>query len=77
MEPIMYLDHSVCYNGRKIPEHFARTKMTRTPHPVYFSDLSPSDFWFFGYAKEQLKDQPTTDETGLEGKLADIWEQVH
>jgi hypothetical protein len=65
----------MCHHGRKIKESFAR-KMTRTPHPVYSTDLSPCDFWFFGYAKEQLKDRHITDESNPEDKLTDIWEHV-
>jgi hypothetical protein len=45
-------------------------------HLVYPPDLPPCDFWFCGYAKEQLKDQPITDESDLENKLTDIWEHV-
>jgi hypothetical protein len=50
--------------------------MTRTHHPVYSPDLSPCDFWPFGYTKEQLKDQLITDESELEYKFTDIWEHV-
>jgi hypothetical protein len=51
---IVQMDNSVCYNGRKIQEYFARKKMTKTTHPVYCPDLSPCDFWFFCYAKELI-----------------------
>jgi hypothetical protein len=34
--------------------------------------LSLCDFWFFGYAKEQL----ITDRSDLEDKLTDIWEHI-
>jgi hypothetical protein len=72
-ELIVYMDNSMCRNGRKIQEYCARKKMTKTPHPVYSPDLSPCDFWFFGDTKEQLKDQLVTDESDLEDKLTDIW----
>jgi hypothetical protein len=51
-------------------------KNDKNPHPVYFPDLSPCDFWFFGYAKEQLTNQLITDESNLEEELTDIWEHV-
>jgi hypothetical protein len=60
----------------------ARSKSVSTardgenPHPANSSDLPPPDFWFFGYAKEQLKDQLVTDESHLEDKLTNIWEHV-
>jgi hypothetical protein len=70
------MDNSMCHDGRKIQEYFARKKMTRTPLPVYSPDLPPCDLWFFGYAKEQLKDQLITNESDLEDNLTDIWQHV-
>jgi hypothetical protein len=75
-ELIEHTDNSVCNNWRMIQGHFARQTMTRTPHPVYSPDLSPSDFRFFGDAEEQLKDQLVTDESELDGTLTDIWERI-
>jgi hypothetical protein len=46
--------------------------MTKTLYPVHSPDLSLRDFWFFGYAKEQLKDQLITNENDLKNKLIDI-----
>jgi hypothetical protein len=48
----VHMDNSMCHNGRKIQEYFARKKMTKTLHSVHSPDLSPCDFWFFGRAKE-------------------------
>jgi hypothetical protein len=68
----MHMDKSMCHNECKIQEHFASEKITRTSHPVYFPDLSPCDFWPFGYAKDQLKDRIITDDGTFEDKFADI-----
>jgi hypothetical protein len=46
--------------------------MTRTLHSVHSPDLSPCDFWFFDYAK----DQQITDKSDLEDKWTDIWEHI-
>jgi hypothetical protein len=73
---IMHMNHSMCHDGRKIREYFARKKMTRTSHPVYSPYLSPCDFWFCGYAKEQLEDRPITDESDLENRLTNTWGHV-
>jgi NAD dependent epimerase/dehydratase family enzyme len=51
-------------------------KLKRIPHPVYSPDLSQCDLWFFGYAKEQMKDQTITSDDDLEGALTDNWESV-
>jgi hypothetical protein len=55
---------------------FRQKKDDENPYPVYSPDLSPCDFWFFGHAKEQLKDQLIMDKSDLEDKLTDIWECV-
>jgi hypothetical protein len=33
-----------------------RLKMARLPQPAYRPDLSPCDFWFFGFAKQAIQD---------------------
>jgi hypothetical protein len=48
--------------------------MIRVPHPVYSSDLSPSDFWFFASAAERMKDQIITNEDDLKNKLTKVLE---
>jgi hypothetical protein len=50
-ELILHMDNAMCYNGREIRECFARKKMMRILHPVNSPDLSPCDFRFFGYTK--------------------------
>jgi hypothetical protein len=69
------MDNTMCHIGWKIPENSTR-KNDENPDPVCSPDLSPYDFWFFGHAKEQLKDQLITNESDLEGKLTHIWEHA-
>jgi hypothetical protein len=71
---IVHIDNSMSHNGPMIQKYCARKKMTRIAHPVYSPDLSPCDVWFFGYAREKLKDQLITVESDLEDKLTHIWE---
>jgi hypothetical protein len=66
----------MCQNESKIQEYFTRKKTTRTPDPIHSRDLSQCDFWFFGYAKKQLKERLITDKSDLENKLTGIWEHV-
>jgi hypothetical protein len=49
---VVHMDNSMCHNGGKIQQDFAREKMTRLRHPVDSPDLSRCDFWLFEYAKE-------------------------
>jgi hypothetical protein len=60
----------------QIQEYFTRKPMTRVPHPVYSSDLSPSDFSFFGCAK--TNDRLSNHRVGPpEGKLTEVEESRH
>jgi hypothetical protein len=49
----------------------------RVLRPVHSPDLSLCDFWFFGYAKERMKDQIITGEDDLQNKLIEVWETVN
>jgi hypothetical protein len=73
---IVDLSNSMCTNGGKIQQNFARNKMTRVPHPVCSPNLSPCDFWLFGYAKEQMKNKTITSEDNLESGLTHVWEKA-
>jgi hypothetical protein len=48
---VTHMNDSICHNGPKIREYFALKTITRVLHPVWSPDLSPYDFWLFGYAK--------------------------
>jgi hypothetical protein len=65
------MDNSMCHNGYK-----SQAEDDGNPPLVYSPDLLPCDFWFFVYAKEQLKDQLITNQSNLEDKRTDIWESV-
>jgi hypothetical protein len=69
---VVHMDNYMCHNGRKIKKYFARENLTRVPHPAYSPDLSPCDFWLFGYAKERMKDSIIRDEDDLEEKLTEV-----
>jgi hypothetical protein len=63
---VVHMDNSMCQNGGKIQQYFAREKMTRVRHLVDSPNLSQYDFWLFGHAKEQMKGQTITNEDDLE-----------
>jgi hypothetical protein len=68
----VHINNSMCHNGRKIRVYLPRKTLTRVPDPVDLPDLSPSDFWTFGYAKEQTKNQISRSENDLEDKLTEV-----
>jgi hypothetical protein len=50
-------DHSKNPDGGKIQEKSDGKGSGRCPHPPYSPDPSPYDLWFFGIAKEKMKDR--------------------
>jgi histone-lysine N-methyltransferase SETMAR len=53
-----------------------RLKMTRLPKPAYSPDLSPCDFWFFGFAKQAIQDEVFDNADQLMQRLHSIVDQV-
>jgi hypothetical protein len=53
-----------------------RTKSNEPYHPAYSPDISPCDFWPFGFLKEKLKEQePSTSDDIIEA-ITTIWNDV-
>jgi histone-lysine N-methyltransferase SETMAR len=51
----VHMDNSRCHTGRMAAPEFDHQRLGRTDHPPYSPDLSPCDFWLFGFLKEKLK----------------------
>jgi hypothetical protein len=49
------MDNSACHNNHKITDKLTAADIARAPHLTYSPDLSPRDFWFFGFPKESMK----------------------
>jgi hypothetical protein len=47
--------------------------MKRAPHPAYSPDLTPSDFYLFGYLKQVLAGQDFPDGEALLGAVNEIF----
>jgi histone-lysine N-methyltransferase SETMAR len=48
----------------------------RMPHPAYSPDLSPCDFFLFGYLKEKLIDKQYTAPEGLFAEVTTLISEV-
>jgi hypothetical protein len=55
---------------------FDRRRFGRTEHPPYLPDLSPYDFWFFGFLKEKLRDHQFRAAQSLHQAIADLWDDL-
>jgi hypothetical protein len=48
----IHLDNARPDNSKQSQEYIQASKAKHLPHPVYSTDLAPSDFFLFGYLKE-------------------------
>jgi hypothetical protein len=53
-----------------------RLKMRRLPQSAYSSELSPCNFWFFGFAKHAIQDEVFDNADQLMQRLHSILNQV-
>jgi hypothetical protein len=75
-EFMVYMDNSACHNGQKIRNEFNRLHIIRAPHPPYSPDLSPCDFWLFGFLKESMKGVEFSTDDQLLEVITRIWNDV-
>jgi hypothetical protein len=54
----------MCRNAGKISLELEHNKIKQAHHPAYAPNISPCNFWLFGFLKEKLKEQElsTSDE---------------
>ena len=50
----LHHDNARVHHARAVTEFLQQQGVIRMLHPSYSPDLSPSDFWLFGYLKRQL-----------------------
>jgi hypothetical protein len=52
---LIHMDNWKVHNYQESSCKIQCMRLTRLPHPAYSPDLSPCDFWFFGYAKNSFR----------------------
>ncbi len=50
-----FFDNAPLYKTSAVNDYLAQRSITVMPHPAYSPDIAPSDFWFFGFLKQQLE----------------------
>jgi histone-lysine N-methyltransferase SETMAR len=73
---IVHMDNSMCHNGREITAKMESEKIERAPHPAYSPDVSPCDFWLFGFMKEKLKEQKLSTPQKIIEAITVIWDAI-
>ena len=52
---ILHFDNARPHISKKVKEYLDQNDIKRAPQPPYSPDIAPSDFFLFGYLKDNLK----------------------
>jgi hypothetical protein len=47
----VHADNAPPHTAKLSSQYFNENRMKSAPHPLYFPDVAPSNFYLFGYAK--------------------------
>ena len=72
----VHFDNAPRHRGSLTTAYLSRVKLNLAENPPYSPDISPCDFWFFGYCKQNLKEEEIEDEDELIFKVRKIVKQV-
>lgn len=50
-----HMDNAKSHNAKLPEEKMKQLQIERLPHPAYSPDISPNDFFLYGYIKHNLK----------------------
>jgi hypothetical protein len=71
-----HTDNSMSHDGNKISEKLAKRSIERVPHPPYFPDISPCNFWLFGMLKQKMKDREFQSQQTILIAVAKMWNDL-
>jgi hypothetical protein len=70
------MDNTRFHAARDCIAKIQHLKMTRFSQRAYIQDLSPCDFWFFGFAKQAIHDEVFDNADQITQRLHSILDQV-
>lgn len=73
---ILHIDNARPHNSLISKAKIEEFGLKRMKHPPYSPDLSPCDFWLFGYLKEKLKGNHFTCQEDLKNKIIQILNEI-
>jgi hypothetical protein len=69
------MDNSMCHNARKISLDLEHNKAEGAPHTAYFPNISPCDFWLFGFLKKLTEQELSTSGEIIQA-ITTIWNDI-
>jgi hypothetical protein len=73
---LVYVDNACPYIAKVSTQYFNDNQMKSAPHPPYFPDLAPSDFYLFGDIKRCLADISFEDADQLLAAVESVLEGI-
>jgi hypothetical protein len=73
---LLHMDNSACHNSQKTTGRPTSTGIRRAPCPLNSPDLSPCNFWLFGFLRESMKGVGLTTEDDIVEIITTIWRGV-
>lgn len=73
---VLHIDNARPHNSHKTTEFLVKCGFKRAPHPPYSPDISPSDFYLFGYLKNKLEGEEFEDPNELLSKIIEILNSI-
>lgn len=73
---ILNLDNSRLHNAKMSSFKMNQYGIKRMEHPPYSPDISPCDFWLFGFIKEKLKGCHFTSQDELKNAIGEILQEI-
>lgn len=72
----LHWDNARIHTTKKVDEYLKKHKIRKIPHPPYSPDISPCDFFLFGFLKKKLEGLPIEKKEDLEGHLEKIFKMI-
>jgi hypothetical protein len=73
---MIHSDNCQLHNSGRTTLEFQDFQVTRLPQPLYFPAISPCDFWFFGWSKEQMRGHEFHGADEVRSFLLNLWESL-
>ena len=73
---ILHMDNAKPHNSKMATEKIAELGFERLKHPPYSPDISPCDFFLFGYVKSQLRNYNVKSSFELSKAVREICEKI-
>jgi hypothetical protein len=73
---LIHMDNPTCPNCHKTTDKLTAGDIARAPHPSYSPDLSPYDFWLFGFLQESIMGMELSADDQILEAITTIWRGV-